>query len=178
MAAKYHCDKHVCKMILESGQMLSTAHWVAWLDILGKSRKDFKLVRDMKQYLSENVPKECQPPWSLTHAEHPCSVWVRQTTSNYYWLARLMENLLLEYSRRYDNKQHKSIPVQKWLFENLPPEISDLPLTDHPICMPDDYKVSDDPIQCYREYYLKDKVRFAKWKTGNVPPWWKTHTGE
>ena len=28
IAAKYHCDKHVVKMILESGQMLSTAHRV------------------------------------------------------------------------------------------------------------------------------------------------------
>ena len=26
--AKYHCDKHVCKMILESAQMLSTAHHI------------------------------------------------------------------------------------------------------------------------------------------------------
>ena len=26
VAAKQHCDKHVCKMIVESAQMLSTAH--------------------------------------------------------------------------------------------------------------------------------------------------------
>ena len=26
VAAKWHCDKHVVKMILESAQMLSTAH--------------------------------------------------------------------------------------------------------------------------------------------------------
>ena len=26
LSAKYHCDKHVVKMILEYGQLLSTAH--------------------------------------------------------------------------------------------------------------------------------------------------------
>ena len=26
-AAEYHCNKHVVKMILESAQMLCTAHW-------------------------------------------------------------------------------------------------------------------------------------------------------
>ena len=31
MSAKYHCDKHVVKMILESGQMLCTAHWTLGL---------------------------------------------------------------------------------------------------------------------------------------------------
>tara|TARA_B100000131_G_scaffold283848_1_gene292072 strand:- start:918 stop:1073 length:156 start_codon:yes stop_codon:yes gene_type:complete len=42
--------------------------------------------------------------------------------------------------------------------------------------MLEDYKVSDDPVDCYREYYLKDKVRFAKWRSGDLPPWWSRTT--
>ena len=26
--AQYHCDKHLIKMILESAQLLCTAHWI------------------------------------------------------------------------------------------------------------------------------------------------------
>ena len=93
-AAKYHCDKHVCKMILESGQMLCTAHWLGWLDKLGKTRGDFRLVRDMQNYLHENVPRKNQPPWKITHANHPCSIWTRETTGNYKWSRLLLQSIL------------------------------------------------------------------------------------
>ena len=33
--------------------------------------------------------------------------------------------------------------------------------------MPEQYKISQDPTVCYREYYLKNKSRFAKWKNTN-----------
>lgn len=156
--------------------MLCTAHWVSWMEELGVSRSDFKLVRDLKKFLNENVPADKQPPWSLTHVNHPCSVWTRETVSNYFWHARLMKSLLEEYTHRYE-KKHKSEAVWKWLNKNLPPKIFDAPLTDHPICMPEDYKISENPVECYREYYLKDKVRFAKWKKGNIPKWWQEGIG-
>ena len=34
-----------------------------------------------------------------------------------------------------------------------------------------EYKINHDVKSI--EYYLKDKVRFAKWKVGNVPDWWQ-----
>ena len=170
LAASYHCDKHVCKMILEAGQMLCTAHWIMWLKKLGKNRSDFKLVRDMQVYLYENVPKEKQPPWKLTHMNHPCSIWTRESIENYKWNLELMKNLLIEFSDRYE-KKHKSWAVHTWLKKNLPPNLLE-GKTPFPICMKEEYKVSSDPVECYREYYLKDKIRFAKWKKGNIPQWW------
>ena len=171
LAASYHCDKHVCKMILESGQMLCTAHWVSWLTTFGKDRKDFKLVRDMQAYLYDNIPKESQPPWKLTHMNHPCSVWTRETKENYSWHHGLMGFLLDEYAKRY-HRSHKSEKVWAWLLENTPTHFPSSGLKPFPICMKEEYKVSSDPVECYREYYIKDKVRFAKWKKGNVPQWW------
>ena len=56
VAARYHCDKHVCKMILEAGQMLCTAHWVAWMKKLDIKKSDFKRVRDLKEELKKRVP--------------------------------------------------------------------------------------------------------------------------
>ena len=44
-AAKYHCDKHCVKMILEAGQMLCVAHWVGALKSVNKELSDFKRVR-------------------------------------------------------------------------------------------------------------------------------------
>lgn len=171
VAARYHCDKHVCKMILEAGQMLCTAHWVAWMKKLDVKKSDFKRVRDLKEELKKRVPLESQPPWSMTHMNHPCSVWTRETVSNYFWHARLMRSLLDQYTARY-KKNHKSEEVWSWLEENIPPEITDAPITDHPICVPESYRISLNPVDCYREYYLNDKARFAKWKNGNVPEWW------
>ena len=40
--------------------------------------------------------------------------------------------------------------------------------------MKDEYKISNEPIQSYRKYYIKDKVRFAKWEPRSVTPGWFT----
>lgn len=170
-AALYHCDKHVLKMILETGQLLCTAHWVLWAKQLGKERSDFRLVRDLQQFLLESVPKDRQPPWKLTHINHPCSVWVRETVSNYHWTLRLMGSLLQQYKRRY-KKRHKSTTVYEWLVENVPPGIPDEYVTDHPLCMPDECKVGNDAVASYRKYYTERKAYMAKWKNGVTPPWW------
>ena len=169
-AAEYHCDKHVVKMILEAGQMLCTAHWFVWLKSFEKSRSDFRLMRDVKAFLYNHVPKDKQPPWSMTHVNHPCSVWTRETLENYNWHLRLMRALLNEYTTRY-KKIHKAEAVYTWLKINRPPGLKHGSLTPFSICMKEEYKISEDPVVCYREYYIKDKVRFAKWKTSE-PSWW------
>jgi hypothetical protein len=38
--------------------------------------------------------------------------------------------------------------------------------------MPDQYK-HEDAVVAYRQYYLGEKARFAKWKFGNVPTWFE-----
>lgn len=172
VAAFYHCDKHVLKMIIETGQLLCTAHWVLWLKHLGKNRDDFRLLRDVNDFLLQNIPVDEQPPWKMTHINHPCAIWVRETVSNYSWALRLMKALLLQYKIRY-KKAHKSQAVYRWLHQNIPPGIKDESLTDFPICMPEDCKVNEDPVLSYQKYYLEKKSYMAKWKTGKVPPWWR-----
>ena len=44
-------------------------------------------------------------------------------------------------------------------------------LEDFVICMKEEYKINEDAVASYRNYYKKDKVRFAKWKLNNVPSW-------
>jgi len=42
--------------------------------------------------------------------------------------------------------------------------------------MPDKYKVKDDSIQSYKNYYNGDKQHIANWKNRNQPSWYEnTH---
>jgi len=59
---------------------------------------------------------------------------------------------------------------------NHPPNnLPDLGWQDPPPAMPDKYKQTD-TIQSYRNYYIGDKIAFAKWKSpSTIPEWFKSH---
>jgi hypothetical protein len=175
-AARFHCNKHVVKMILESAQMLCTSHWLHLLYSEDKSLNDFKRVRDAQAWLYENTPKDLQPPWKLTHARHPCTLWTASNVANYSWQLNLCKALLHEYKLRY-NKVHKTSYEAKWLSKNLPLGIKEGYLENFPVCMKDDFKVyredgTIDVVASYKQYYIKDKVRFAKWEPKTKTPQW------
>ena len=171
IAAEYHCDKHVVKMILESAQMLSTAHWLQALQIFNKDISDFKRVRDAKDFLYENLKNSMQPPYKITHVRHPCTIWTTESIENYIWHVKLLFYLCHEYTKRY-GKIHKTAHYIKWFVDNRPYNIPKIGMTPFKICMANDYKISTNPVECYKEYYIKDKSRFAKWKLGNTPQWY------
>jgi len=143
--AQYHCDKHVVKMILETAQLLCGAHHVVSKDV-------------------ENVP------YKLSHKNHPCAIWTRESLSNYLYLCELGLELCNEYTYRY-GKRHKSQDVIAWCILNRP-KISDVGFTEPPKAMPDDYKV-DCVIQSYRNYYMGAKSGFAVWKNREKPLWFE-----
>ena len=138
--AKYHCDKHVVKMILETAQLLCGSHWV----IGGEA------------------------PYRLSHKNHPCAIWVRESLSNYLYLCDLGLELCKEYTYRY-GKRHKSQDIIEWCLENKP-SINDIGFTEPPKAMPDEFKVND-VIESYRIYYKKGKSKFTSWKNREVPEW-------
>lgn len=159
-----HVDKHVVKMTLEYGQLMSTAHRV--LDgtpYYGKTINNRRILRFL-------LPDEReQTIWKASHFKHPSGIWVRSSSAHYNWLYQLWLQLLNEYTFRY-GKMHKAqrmIP----LFKQLPTNIPNLGwLSDPPPAMPDKYKV-DDSKQSYRNYYQGDKHSFANWKNRNKPEW-------
>jgi hypothetical protein len=171
-AAKAHCDKHVVKMILESGQMLCGAHWLLRLEELGRPVSSFKKLKDAKAYALENLPPNLIPPYKLSHAHHPCTVWTAASRGNYDWHLRFMRALLDEYTSRY-TKKHSCERIYEWALPGPPPNIPDIGLTEHPQCMPDECKVEGDVASAYRNYYIQHKAYMAKWKHGNEPVWWK-----
>jgi len=147
IAAQMMCDKHVVKMILESAQMLSTAHRVcggggrAWIEKVGL--------------------------YKMAHRNHPSTMWVRYSFSHYMWLYEHMVALMKEYTYRY-GKHHAT--------ERLLEPLSNVPaiyrtgFTDPPQCMPD-YCKNEDAVSAYQNYYILKKSDFATWKRRDKPEW-------
>jgi hypothetical protein len=173
LAARDHCDKHVVKMILEAGQMLCTAHWAGWQRML-KAPEDLNR-RDLQAWLHKHVPVDLQPPWKMTHVGHPCTQWTQRVWGNYMWHSRLGLALCDEYTERY-GKVHKSHEVHRWLNRHIPPTFeatveNPVGITPFAVCMPDECKVSGDPVESYRQYYRVSKRRMARWKNSVQPTW-------
>jgi len=141
--AEYHNDKHVVKMILETAQLLCGVH-----HIVNKNNTDI--------------------PYKLSHKNHPCSIWARESLTNYLWLCELGLELCKEYTYRY-GKRHKSLDVIEWCVVNKP-NILDKDLTEPAKAMPEKYKVNS-VVESYRNYYLGDKAYFSKWKNRETPEW-------
>jgi hypothetical protein len=165
-AAQYHCDKHVVKMILESAQLLSTAHRV--LDgvmVGGKS----KTGRNVKRWSLNNEFDSVY--YSASHVNHPSAVWVRASPYHYNWLHALFGHLLTEYTFRY-GKIHKCEGLLKPL-QRFPSNQSYASIFEEPPqCMPDDSKNILSSVIAYRNYYYNHKARFAKWSVRPTPSWW------
>ena len=135
IAARYHCDKHVVKMILETAQLLYSVHWMLQ---------------------TPNLPKNA---YKLSHKNHPCSIWARQTLSNYLWLASLGWWLCKEYQYRYgEQKVHKTESHIVWLLNTPPASLPNLGLTKFAQAMPDPYK-NEDVTKAYQTYYVESKLK-------------------
>ena len=143
VAARYHCDKHVVKMILETAQMLSTVHHKHGYDGEELYRPAFH--------------------------RHPCTVWVGDSAANYSWTYQLLSSLCSEYTLRY-NRIHATARLLEplsWMPEELPDE----PITPFAQAMPEDVK-GPEAVAAYRNYYLKYKRRIAVWRFTEEPEWW------
>ena len=157
--AQYHCDKHIVKMILETAQLLCGAHHMTP-----------QVTPQVTDQVTDQVPYKLtdQVPYKLSHKNHPCSIWVRESLSNYLYLCELGIELCKEYTYRY-GKRHKSQDVIEWCITNKP-NIVDIGFTTPPKAMPDEYKVMD-VVESYRNYYIGAKKDFCVWKNRDVPEW-------
>ena len=111
-AAQMMCDKHIIKMILESAQLLC-AHFEPGI-----------------------------APYKRTHYNHPCSIWIRRSRTNYQWLLDHADALCDEYAFRY-GKIHKSKSVISWCRKNVDilTTLPNIGLTPFAQAMPAEYKL-------------------------------------
>jgi len=158
-------DKHVVKMILESAQLLSTAHRIIdGEEIEGKSKSGRKARRWTLPDAREHVM------YQATHINHPSAVWCRNSVQNYDWLVDHMFALMGEYTHRY-GKTHKCYGELSYMLQSPPHKLKDWDWTPMPSCMAEEYIISDDPLTNYRNYYRIGKLNLHKW-TNREPPRW------
>jgi len=144
-AARFNVDKHVSKIQLEIGQMLSTA-----LHEHG--------VRDNDIY---------KPAYTT----HPLTQWC--AASRQHWLAafRMCEALADEFEYRGYNAPHSTWVMLRdtaWRYRR---QLPDNGYSEPPLCMPDDV-ANGDVVESYRSYYREYKADIADWTRRDPPPWW------
>jgi len=151
VAAEYHCDKHVIKMILESAQLLCTAH----------------------RLLDQVDPQMDTVLYRATHANHPCAIWTRQSTQSYYWLYELMLELNREFVRRYKKQEdHMTIRKLADVLATPPKNLADVGWIVPPKCMPEQFR-KHTVVDAYRAYYRECKAEIAHWTDTPIPYWFQ-----
>jgi hypothetical protein len=185
IAAAYHCDKHVSKMIVEYAQLLSTAHRMldghASIGVSKSGRKQMQWAHPIEDF--DDLL------YKVTHANHPSALWVRESASNYIWLYRLFDELCREYTKRY-KKIHATQTKLYHVLSHLPRRIcsENDGLTDiKPAINAEAMKIISpyvNPNECvssleyhiklYRAFYVTKQVRFdMKWyKSNSTAPDW------
>lgn len=157
ICAEQHCDVHLRKMIVETAQLLSTAH----------HELDGKIVG-----------------YKPTHKNHPSAVWVRSDYKNYRWTFALLYFLTKEYLYRF-GKHHKTADLCKVLVAN-PKNITGVRMNtrgklspeEFVLAMPEEYKQKS--VETSYQSYLNDKFKDwrnrerpmkVEWTKRDVPEW-------
>lgn len=169
IAAQQQCDKHVVKMIVESGQMLSTAHRL--LDgrpvtELSRNGRRLTVWRLDDPYMETTLYKS-------VHPKHPSTLWTCESISNYIWHYSHFLALCDEYEYRYE-KIHSTRTKLEEALSRLPQNIPQkreltpfkLAMKSNPECM------KEDAIESYRLFYMTKQKRFKMdWKKREIPDW-------
>lgn len=151
-AAQFACDSHVCKMILESAQIMSTAHWLA----------DCSTAESLYGLSAIYAP---------THPSHPSVLWASQSLANWQWLREHALALSDERLWRFPlYNHHNSTAIAYHMPE---PEMPDRGLTRFAVGFKSKLDPPDDPIKAYRNYYMTEKRHLAEWTRRGAPAWWQ-----
>lgn len=183
-AAIYMVDKHVVKMIVETAQLLSTAHRVIDgqcvevtyrtpdkvipLPLEGRTIVKPGQIRKKKVWVLEDHRNDIF--YNATHINHPSAVWVRESVENYNWLVDHLFALGDEYTHRY-GKKHATIEKLGYHIQSPPLGLKDWDWTPPKCAMGDEYIISDDYVQNYRNYYKHGKSDLHSWKKRDTPEW-------
>jgi hypothetical protein len=171
IAAEMHCDKHAVKMIIEHTQMMATAYY-STLGILRK--KEILERQDDVKTLFQGWPRKHEDgsdwPYSVTHINHPCTIWTRESIENFNWMWECNNHLCDVYQYRW-GRQHSIKAIMQWMKDN-PPNLLSKGQTPFAMAFPDCYKEFG-PIEGYRKYYaMKTTYMKLQWRYSETPEWW------
>ena len=152
--AQAYCDSHVNKMLLETTQLLCTAHHAC----------------------GSTFPGIYKP----SHMNHPSALWVRECVENYVWAWQLLRALHREYTYRR-GREHGcfqlmfplfKIPGKDWPMSHKPPK--------HIFVGPEDCAPGFPVVERYRELYrikFQSFKRPMRWTKRNPPSWLQVTSG-
>jgi len=151
--AKYYCNKHILKIPIEIGQILSKVHYEL------NSNIDYS-----KIYKNSSVVNNTIGPY----------IWIKESLDNYIWASKLGLELINEYKFRYNKIEHKTEYILQFLYEN-PPNLPKIGKTKFKGTNKFDMfqYISNDPIICARYNYAEMKCINDKWNKDGPPDWLK-----
>jgi len=162
-SAQMMCDSHVIKMILESAQLLSTAHRVLDGTVVVTTIPRKKVIFDHPSGVL----------YKATHVNHPCGIWVRFSDQNYAWLYMHFVALCDEYTYRF-GKVHATDTKLRDVLSKTPKWIPHRGLTEFVRAMKNEPQCIDIGTisECYRAYYRTKKNKMKmKWTKRETPEW-------
>lgn len=145
VSAKYHVDKHVVKMPLETAQMLCAVLY---------------RLKYPKRYI----------PYKKTHPHHPCTEWAYSSYKNYLHLCTIGLALCREYTYRY-KKVHACEEIIRYcrdVAKSIKDRFSQHAPTTPAQAMPDECKHRN-TVRAYRTYYMQEKNHLFVWTGRPVP---------
>lgn len=183
VAANHHCDIHINKMIIESAQMLSTAVRVLHdpvgrvVTIPGKPKlKHLHLAPGDR--IVDGVLTDTKFMLN-THINHPCNIWVRESSANFKYLIDLADELDLMWYKWRGRHHNSWTKLNISAFNMNSVQFNSDVLTKPARAMPILY-YRKTVVESYRAYYtakLKKwldeptKVKYACYSNREVPSW-------
>ena len=168
VAAQLQCDKHVVKMIVESAQMLSTAHrMLDGQEYKAPSKSGKRMVKKWKLKNHDDVI------YSAVHMGHPCTVWTMASAENYKWHYAHFVALCKEYQHRY-GKVHATQKLLEIPLKRVPNRILHTGRTPYALAMGAEPQCinHDDPVMSYKNFYVTKQKRFKMvWSKRPTPEW-------
>mgnify|MGYP000113573499 FL=1 len=168
-SAQDQCDKHVVKMVIESAQMLSTAHRM----VDGKMERRPSKSGSMLQYWELPDVRETVL-YKGVHFNHPSTVWTRESKTNYDWHYKHFAALCDEYTYRY-GKVHATDLKLRTILSKAPSNIPNVGSTPFKLAMKANPEcMFEDAVKSYRAYYHTKQERFSMvWTKRSIPDWWQ-----
>ena len=154
ISAQYHVDKHIVKMPTETAQMISFIYH--------------------SEFWESEIPDFIMN-FSRSHYAHPCTIWMRESLSNFIYSCQIGIELYQEYQYRYNqpDKHKRAISIFEFAINN-PPNLPNLGLTKFAQAMEPDFIQTPCPIENYRMYYRIAKKHLHRWTKREKPQFcWK-----
>ena len=183
-SARYACDQHAGKIVLELAQVL----WSVQRTLRRCDEETQNPTQDTDWLQTAPICASTgKPGYGMVHAKHPFARFASRSEKNYQFLVARGLALAHEHTFRMGTV-HSAQAQLEWLRDNPPPQNlflgADTPpdyphgamehIADLPICVPEDVRDTLSVVKSYRKCYRIKAETFRKpmrWTNRRPPKW-------